>query len=129
MKLFNRPINTYSPLTAFISILFSIFGWLYVLIEGNYLWIPLGLVIINSIYNFIYGINSLVVLFNNLRINKILIRLYISISSIIFFFTSTYGLFALINILPIKDHSFFFIPYIIGIIYSAGASIGLYQKE
>ena len=104
--------RNYSFAVALLALLSSIISWLSQFNSASPFWICSGFSIIVSTILIMYGSKSI---FKYLSIPSDFVDLYrllIFVITIIFYLSSAHGLIVLIDLLPIRDTSYLFIPFL-----------------
>ena len=119
--------NSYSLITAYISLLPSFYSVLYLYINQSNLWLPLGLSFLITFIIIFSDISKSIHIFNKKkRISYFLFPVKILVP-LIYFISTVTGIIIFIIQIPINDRSIFLIPSIIISILFAGVSIGIYH--
>ena len=117
--------KSYSKLSAYTGLIFSIYGLIMLYINSYIIWIPLGLCLLICLLSIVNGIDFVIDLFPKYLLPRKVERFLLYLVSFGYMTTTTYGLFNLANQIPIRDKSILLFPFIILLIIFTGAAIGI----
>ena len=123
----NRRLSIFQLFVGWIAFVFSIVSAIYLFSENSSLWLVVSLSFPFVIFALLSEASKLIDHFP-LAYNTMLFFRSIFIFVIaIYFLSSIYGVYLLLDILPVNDKSSFFIPFIIVSFMFGGVSIELFK--
>ena len=121
-------IKTYSRSSVILTFFLSSYALVLLFQSGSIIWVFLGFALFISIFSMALGVDKLSKLIELPILSNEFRRAIYALTPCCLFASSIYGLYMLIERLPLNDKSLTFIPFIILSLYIAGACIGLFQN-
>ena len=119
--------HTYSSFTAWFGFILGLYGSYFLYVQETYYWIPLAFSLLLTSIRLLFGKTYLNSIFYTSSQLYLLDRIGYLFLGLGYFISSIYGLIILIDLINVRDKSFFLIPFISLTFLLAGTALGLFS--